>query len=395
MSSRRQTPRSRSRARQSRQSRGRRLVFTLVVVVGFFGAMEAASRLREVWLPPIPYDPAAGFWETSLFVPCEGAEGELCTNPDGIITFNDQSFVAQKPPDVLRIVAFGGSSVKRLQTNFVDLSQRLTARSSTGLRVEIINCGGNSYGSTRVLNLVREMIPYEPDLFLVYSGHNEFEDLYQLRHTPRWSLGLQQTLKHSAFYRLLRDLALLGKARWRLRDPTSGWTDSFDRDRDEALNYPFTHEDIQERMTAYRDNLQSIIDQGRDAGAEVILGTVPSNLRNPIRLHDSPIYGELDALYRAGHLQEAKHRTARLLCETSRHQASAQENHIIRHVSEMNGCRLVDVERAVELSEPNHIPGETLFSDHCHLNDQGNRIWIQAFEPEILRWFDDVERRRL
>jgi len=83
-----------------------------------------------------------------------------------------------------------------------------------------------------------------------------------------------------------------------------------------------------------------------------------------------------------------------LLCATSRHQASAQENLIIRQLADTNGCRLADVESAVELAEPNHIPGETLFGDECHLNEPGKRILIQTFEPEILDWMDAESSRR-
>lgn len=34
-------------------------------------------------------------------------------------------------------------------------------------------------------------------------------------------------------------------------------------------------------------------------------------------------------------------------------------------------------------AEPHGIPGETLFDDHCHLNDAGRAIWIEGYAPEI------------
>ncbi|MEM7479359.1 MAG: tetratricopeptide repeat protein, partial [Planctomycetota bacterium] len=45
---------------------------------------------------------------------------------------------------------------------------------ATGREVEVINCGGLSYASYRVLAILREVKQYDPDLILIYTGHNEF-----------------------------------------------------------------------------------------------------------------------------------------------------------------------------------------------------------------------------
>jgi len=41
-------------------------------------------------------------------------------------------------------------------------------------RWDVINAGGISYASYRVARLMEELIEYEPDLFVIYCGHNEF-----------------------------------------------------------------------------------------------------------------------------------------------------------------------------------------------------------------------------
>ncbi len=40
--------------------------------------------------------------------------------------------------------------------------------------MEVINCGGISYASYRVAALMEELVQYQPDLFVVFSAHNEF-----------------------------------------------------------------------------------------------------------------------------------------------------------------------------------------------------------------------------
>ncbi len=52
---------------------------------------------------------------------------------------------------------------------------------------EVINAGGISYASYRVAHLMEELVNYQPDLFIIYTGHNEFleERTYsQIRDIP-------------------------------------------------------------------------------------------------------------------------------------------------------------------------------------------------------------------
>ena len=44
---------------------------------------------------------------------------------------------------------------------------------------------------------------------------------------------------------------------------------------------------------------------------------------------------------------------------------------------------LADVEQAIIAAEPHQIPGETLFSDRCHLDGDGNAILTATYEKVI------------
>ena len=57
----------------------------------------------------------------------------------------------------------------------------------------MINVGGISYASYRLLNLVEELSQYEPDLLIVYTGHNEFIERRtygRAFHQPSWATSL-------------------------------------------------------------------------------------------------------------------------------------------------------------------------------------------------------------
>jgi len=357
------------------------------VFLTMFVVLESFSRLKEVWFPPFPYDPAAGFYGGSpVFVRCPDAPPMRCTAPSRARTFQDCAFETQKPQNVLRIAAFGGSSVYNLDDHFDRLGERLDENVDLAKQVEIINCGGNSYGSTRLAFVAREMAEYDPDLFLVYSGHNEFEDLRQEQSTPAWSIGIQRKAGHSAFYRLLRDLALLGRGYLQLHRARNDDMDLHAPDIGAATRHLFSREEIHARMDLFGANLQQIIDFGNDAGATTILGTVPSNLVNPAVKGWQGSYGLAQTAYGDGRFDKGRDIVLSELTDNQRYQSSPQENAIIRDLAAANRLALADVERAVEAAEPHGVPGETLFRDHCHLNDQGNDILITTFEAEILVW---------
>ena len=39
---------------------------------------------------------------------------------------------------------------------------------------------------------------------------------------------------------------------------------------------------------------------------------------------------------------------------------------------------------AITGAEPNHVPGETLFVDHCHLSPEGYEILLDVYKEQIL-----------
>jgi len=373
--------------------RGRRWIYAAAVTIVALALVEGLARVREVWFPPIPYDPTAGFLASApVFVPCDDDPDRLCTNPERGITFHHESFLADKPGGDVRIVALGGSSVANLEgcsdrapeVCLDSLAARLARACPACAGVEIINCGGNSYGSGRVAVVLDEVVGYEPDLLLLYTGHNEFEDSEQLRQTPLRTVRMQRFLGNSALYRLMRDLALVAKARGR-KTGSGGW---FGQGSDPELSgaKDFSPPEVLRRMESFESNLGRIVETGRRAGAEVIIGTVPSNLYEP-QVHGwDDLYWEIRGEYDAGRFAEGRERMERALDEHPRHQSSPRENAIIRRVADQLAVPLADVERAVERAEPHGVPGETLFFDHCHLNMAGNALLLQTFEEEIVRW---------
>ncbi len=367
------------------------LIFTFLPLIILLASFELIARIVEIWFPPMVMDIGLGFTEDSrLFIPDPQDSRYLITHPNKTIAFQNQRFLRNKPDGTLRIFFLGGSSVNYVHYEQPGLAERLEEKLSPNYKeVEIINCGGLSYGTHRLVLIAREIMNYEPDLVMIYSGHNEFEEIEQLHLARVQTTKLQRILYSSAAMRFVRDriagyrISKLESEHNRrmlaqsLPDAGKGW------------NHVFTPEEIAERMEKYKQNLDEIIRLCKGKNIKIIIATVPSNYIKPNLIGKSAEeYEKVLQLIKDGKYNEAYELGRKILRETSpRHQSSDLENNIVRELATQHNIPLADVLRAVEQAEPHHIPGETLFNDHCHLNPAGNKIMIHTFEEKILKTF--------
>jgi len=161
--------------------RGRTWLFRLLaIVLGLvpFLLSEGALRAFDVGRPDPGDDPFVGFSEVwPLFVPdATGARYEI--PPAHFKFFRPASFPTVKPEGEFRIFCLGGSTVQGSPfatetafSNWLEISLK-THDPSRSWRV--INCGGISYASYRIALVLKELLKYQPDLFIICEGHNEF-----------------------------------------------------------------------------------------------------------------------------------------------------------------------------------------------------------------------------
>lgn len=100
------------------------------------------------------------------------------TGKERLTYFCPQSFSATKDPKALRIFCLGGSTVQgrpfSVETSFTTWLQLNLQAAWPQRKIEVVNCGGISYASYRLIPIMRELMDYAPDLFILYTGHNEF-----------------------------------------------------------------------------------------------------------------------------------------------------------------------------------------------------------------------------
>lgn len=368
----------------------KKLIFSSISIFLFFGILELGARVFEISNPPILIDFDGGFNEASrVFIQDPNDTQMMITQESKLQSFQKQKFMRAKPEGTLRVVALGESSINYLQKDFmkleIDLKNKLTNKFQ---KVEIINAGGLSYGSQRLAIVAKEMLLYSPDLLLVYMGHNEFEELEQLHLiSPQWA-SVFELIYHSAFVRFLSN-QLFNIQIKNLKKEHQERILAGPPNVPRAWQYKFTKDDISERMKSFERNLEFILQMYQEKKIPILLGTVPSNLVHPyLPEEEKKKYSVVNRLIDEAQFESAKREGKMALKEIlGRHQSSELENNIIRKVAKSYRVVLVDVEKAIEEGEPHHLPGETLFKDHCHLNENGNQILIQTYFPQIVNIF--------
>ncbi|MFM7057884.1 MAG: tetratricopeptide repeat protein [Planctomycetota bacterium] len=163
--------------------------------------MEAICRVFGWGEQDLTVDPFVGFTAVRpLFL--KTADGQhYRTAPDRLQYFREDQFAARKPADEFRVFVFGGSTVQghpfSIETSFPTFLQQILETAQPGKTWKVVNCGGVSYASYRLLPIVAECLTYEPDLFIFCSGQNEFlEDVTYPRQRrigpilgPVWSVA--------------------------------------------------------------------------------------------------------------------------------------------------------------------------------------------------------------
>jgi hypothetical protein len=265
----------------SRLPRAKVLLYSLLPLIVLLALLEGGARLLEMVRPPLSADYGMGFNEDSrVFMSTGDPNPVMVTRPQKEISFYRQSFHMPKPANTYRIFFLGESNVYNLRFFLPELAKRLTATDTNGRNFEIIDVGGQAYGSYRLLRVALEIINYEPDLLLVYIGHNEMAEMEHEALTAPQHMVLQQRVYHSAFMRLLRDLAAKTEIAWMLRQNRQVIT-THEVSALTLPGYEFSPSEIERRMVEYRRNMGDILALCRSHGVPVIMGVMASNLWKP------------------------------------------------------------------------------------------------------------------
>ncbi len=299
-------------------------------------------------------------------------------------------------------------------------------------QIEVINLGMTAVNSFAVRDIVRELGSYQPDLVIVYDGHNEFYGALGV--ASRQSVGPSRQLVllylrmiHFRTFQLIRDafqmlMGLFGKG----GDAASRGTmmETLARDRYVLPGSPL----YDEAERTFLANMQDIKDICRDAGVPLIFGTQVSNLRDlrpfvsehapglsPERLSlfqgqyedglalesrgrwDSasarfrsalsadPLFADAHyqlacSLDTAGEAHEALPEYERARDDDAlRFRTDSRFNDLIRSMADDSGCFVADIEHTFMSLSPDSLIGHNLITEHLHPTARGQFLIAAAY----------------
>lgn len=414
----------------------KKIFFGLVITLSFFVLIELALSIFGVVPLHERTDPYVGFSGYSdLFVKNSAQNGaeyyETASNK--LRWFNFQRFPAKKAEGVTRIFCVGGSTTYGRpyndKTSFCGWLREFLKKADPSRKWEVINAGGISYASYRVARLMEELAEYEPDLFIVYSGHNEFLErrtYEKILNTPKFVRNLASLASRLRLYSLMSDVAnirsdILSTEVNTILDRSVGPKD-YERD-DQMKEVVLDH---------FRSSLNEMADIAEDSESKLIFVTPASNIADFSPFKSEPdselssheekelelIKQEINNLLeKKKHEKAAKlskkaveiaNRDAELLYlrahsllgveefeEAKYHFIAARDedicplraltpiHEIVKDVASSTDFGVVDFVRIVHEKSPDGIPGDELFLDHVHPTIEGNSLLAKEILKEL------------
>lgn len=209
--------------------------------------------------------------------------------------FREDSFSSTKPTREFRIFVFGGSTVQgnpfSIETSFPTYLQIALEQMDPSRTWKVVNCGGVSYASYRLVPVMQECLSYEPDLFIFCEGHNEFlEDVTysSVRETPAAISTMFSALNNCRTFRLLRAGILSFFKADNVKSSVNSETDvrpvlttDVDTLLDHDGGFAVYHRDDSHAASVeshFRSNLQRMVDLCRQNSVPLLMILPPSNL---------------------------------------------------------------------------------------------------------------------
>lgn len=200
----------------------------------------------------------------------------------------DDVFEIAKRPNTKRIFCLGESTMAGFPYEFNTTAPGfLRDRLQTLLpqyNIEVINVGLSAVGSFVVLDFIKELVGYEPDLFILYVGHNEFYGAYgagsrvPMAGSPALTRLALDLLKFKTFLLLRDGYFAARRAVWPSAAPADNATLMGQMVGEQII--PYRSPLYEQARATYRDNLERIIAVASANRVPIVVSTLVSNLKD-------------------------------------------------------------------------------------------------------------------
>ncbi len=339
------------------------------------------------------------------------------------------SMKQQKSAKDFRIFCLGGSTTRG---PFPKLLHELLKRSNADKTVEVVNLGIDTFNSYQVLDIAKKLPQYDPDLLIIYMGHNEIYGPLGVASnvalgTSRDVINLILRLREIKIFQLANNFYA------KLRARSNGFEKEGSPYKMMVNSSLGPHHPLREQaIENFRGNLHEIISIAKRHQVPVILGTIVSNLRDWHPFDSEPPPSSLDVTqwqqllkngknaFEQNHLEEAEriYQTAIELFPdhaqthfdlghvylAQGHQDKAKRsftrardldilpirapseiNETIKSVAKETDIILVDFETVFQDCDPKSVIGKPMIVEHLHPSNEGYYLIASHLTHTILK----------
>ena len=318
------------------------------------------------------------------------------TSGDFNPTTSEDEFDIHKKANAFRIFVLGESSAEGFpyspMGSFARYVRKRLELVYPNTPIEVINLGMTAINSYTLLDLVPGVLDKEPDLILIYAGHNEYYGALgvgsvQSFGSSRTLIRLMMYLNYFRITQLVRNsihtvVSWLSSGK---STPSGTLMSRMAKDKNILLNSTVFNEGLQQ----FRENMTDILKLIKDKGVPVIVGRLVSNVRDqkpfisvvtPGHQTADQVYEEAENALRNNHRTEADSLfTLAKDLDALRFRAPERMNKIIEELGSEFHEAVVPIDSVFDSASPDGIVGDNLLVDHLHPNVSGYQLMGKAF----------------
>lgn len=196
--------------------------------------------------------------------------------------YSDQqtTFKEKKSPDTYRIFCLGASAMAGWPH---PASERFSTYLDTCLkkiypdkRIEIINCGAHGFASYRVREVFHQVMPFEPDAVIVWSGNNDFLEDQRFK-TTKIQSAINAMAKHIKTVQFIKNILPKTVLDGNEIDVANSFWKKAQQQSLELCSDPVLAQKVRQ---VYEQSILEITTEAAQNNIKALLLTVPVNLRD-------------------------------------------------------------------------------------------------------------------
>jgi tetratricopeptide (TPR) repeat protein len=316
---------------------------------------------------------------------------------------NNDAFDIVKRENTFRVFVLGGSSAQGFPFSPNGTFSRYIRDRLELLYpdyyIEVVNIAITATNSYTIRDLLPGVLEQQPDLILIYAGHNEYYGAF--------GVGSNENIGNSRS--IVNLLIWLNKFRsiQLVRDVISSITNLFSNDEGSKEQggtlmarivkeqlIPLDSEMFNAGLHQFEGNFEDIIEMTVKAGVPVIIGNLVSNLKdqkpfisvgNDTGKNADSVFNGANRQLLIGNIEQADslYRLAKDL-DALRFRAPEKINEIIFNLAQKYNCTFIDIESTFNAQSPDGIVGYNLIVDHLHPSLEGYQLIGEAFFESMI-----------